>query len=173
MARWRDSWVRAALATAESDAKSLSRNHGDWAGPGQFVGDEDPLWRQYVTFIDLYKFYLEIAWKVTAAYYVGSGVALAYFFTNVGHPGAGALPLMLIFISVASFGFAFLMWRGARHVQDLTEILEYIATSLRLPGRPHVEFITSFLLIDAVIFSLVGVASLVLFIPLAGTVQLS
>jgi hypothetical protein len=41
--------------------------------------------------------------------------------------------------------------------------LEYIALSLRIPGRPHVEFIAAFMLINAILYTAVGVACTVLF----------
>lgn len=104
---------------------------------------------------------------------MATGVVFAFFFSNVGRPGFGALPLMLIFVSLASFGFSFLTWRAARHVHDMTRLFEYISLSLRFPGRPHVEFIASFLIIDSAIFTAVGLASLALFASLASTVQLT
>jgi hypothetical protein len=41
--------------------------------------------------------------------------------------------------------------------------MEFIAVSLRLPGRPHIEFAASFLLINSFMFTAVGLASGVLF----------
>ena len=74
------------------------------------------------------------------------------------------MPLLLIFLSLASANFAYLHWRGARHLHDMVPMFEYIALSLHLPGRPHIEFAAAFVLINCFMFTAMSVASLALFV---------
>jgi hypothetical protein len=48
-------------------------------------------------------------------------------------------------------------------MHEILPWLEYIALSLRIPGRPHVEFIAAFLLIDSILYIGVAAASFTLF----------
>jgi hypothetical protein len=50
----------------------------------------------------------------------------------------------MIFLSGGSVGFAYLHWRGARQLHSMIRLLEYIALTLHLPGRPHIEFGAAF-----------------------------
>jgi len=102
------------------------------------------LWRQYVIFVDLYRYYIDLIWKVTIWYYTATGVSLAYFFTNLNANDHGYLPLLLLFLSALSGGMSLIYARAIHYVSEMESWLEYIAVSLRLPGRPHVEFIHSF-----------------------------
>lgn len=146
-------WMREVL-TPQETGQSFDRDC--WPGPEAMVASENPLWRQYSVLVDLYKYYLDVAWKVSVWYYATTGAALTYFFANVGKEGTHALPWVLGFFDAASLGFAYLHWRGSRHLYDLMKLLEDIATKLKLPGRPHVEFGAAFVLINA--FLLVGVS---------------
>jgi hypothetical protein len=173
MEKREEGWVHRVLTPAEDDAGSFSPEEGHWAASGEVLNEHDRLWMQYVVLVDLYKFYLEVAWKVSVWYYATTGVVLAYFFEHIGDQGSEALPLLLIFLSGASAGFAYLHWRGARHLHSMIQLLEYIAESLHLPGRPHIEFAAAFLLINCFMFAAVCVASLVLFLSVAQDLQLT
>lgn len=127
-------WVRRTLSPTEDDARSMSELTGDWATPGQALDERDRLWQQYVVLVDLYKYYLDMVWKVAVWYYATTGAILAYFFSHIGDQGGGVLALLLVFISLVSANFAYLHWRGARHLYDMLPMLEYIALSLHLPG---------------------------------------
>jgi hypothetical protein len=118
--------------------------------PGDPIAEDDRLWRQYLVLVELYKFYLEIALKAAVWYFATAGTILTYFFRHIAGPDARPLLFVLLFLSFASLGFGYLHFRGAHHMHEVLPWLEYIASSLRIPGRPHVEFIAAFLLIDSI-----------------------
>jgi hypothetical protein len=167
MARWA-SWVGAVLSPSEDNNASF-RNEGGgrWASPGDPIADDDRLWRQYLVLVDLCKFYLETALKAAVWYFATTGAILTYFFSHNAGPDARPLLFVLLFLSFASLGFGYLHFRGARHMHEVLPWLEYIALSLRIPGRPHVEFIAAFLLIDSILYAGVAAACSTLFVVLA------
>ena len=124
--------------------KLSSHDPNGWAAKGEEINDSNILWRQYVIFVDLYRYYIDLIWKVTIWYYTATGVSLAYFFTNLNANDHGYLPLLLLFLSALSGGMSLIYARAIHYVSEMESWLEYIAVSLRLPGRPHVEFIHSF-----------------------------
>jgi hypothetical protein len=146
------------------DVLTLKEEHDDsfqresWAGAGFNIDDSDRLWRQYLILVDLYKYYLDIAWKVSVWYYAITGAILSYYFANRGSLPTVPLDLLLIFLSVASLGFVHHHYRGSKNLHDMTVWLDYIAHSLMLPGRPHVEFAAAFLLVNCALVGLVAVA---------------
>jgi hypothetical protein len=165
-------WLRSVLTLPEENSHSF-KNEDRWAATSDVLNEDNPLWRQYVVLVDLYKFYIEVAWRVSVWYYAITALVLAYFFDHIGDQGSEALPLILVFLAAMSAGFAYLHWRGARHLHSMIGLLEYIAQSLRLPGRPHIEFAAAFLLINCFMFAAVCVASLVLFLSVAKDLQIS
>jgi hypothetical protein len=60
-------------------------------------------------------------------------------------------------------GFAYLHLRGARNLNELPHLLEYIART-RIPGRPHVEFAIVFLLMNSAMFMFVALGCLIAFV---------
>jgi hypothetical protein len=166
VARW-GSWIGAVLSPREGNNASFRNDGEQWALPGEPIAEDDRLWRQYLVMVDLYKFYLEITWKVAVWYFATTGAILTYFFGHIAGPDARPLLFVLHFLSFASLAFAYLHFRGARHMHEVLPWLEYIALSLRIPGRPHVEFIAAFMLINSILYTAVGVACSVLFAVLA------
>jgi hypothetical protein len=148
---------------------SLAEDRGDsfceknWAPPDDQLPERDKLWAQYTVFVDLYKHYLEIAWKASVWYYAITGAILTYYLSHVSDQLPGPLPLVLLFLAFVSFGFALLYYKGADNLESLRDLLEGIALAQRLPGRPHVEFAIDFVMMNAVLMGSVGLASLVLF----------
>jgi hypothetical protein len=155
-------WIRDAFSRVEDHAASFWPD--DWVKEGDPDDGTDRLWKQYDVLVDLYKYYLDAAWKAAVWYYATTGVILAYYFENYDAATGGPLPLLLLFVAAMSLGSAYLAWRGARNLSGIPPLLEHIAQSLRIPGRPHVEFAVVFLLINSGMFSVVGVGSIVLFI---------
>jgi hypothetical protein len=162
------SWIGAVLSPREHNNASF-RNEGGrrWALPGDPIPEDDRLWLQYLVLVNLYKFYLEIALKSAVWYFATTGAILTYFFSHIAGPDARPLLFVLLFLSFASFGFGYLHFRGARHMHEVLPWLEYIALSLRIPGRPHVEFIAAFLLINSILYTAVAAACSTLFVVLA------
>ncbi len=117
---------------------------GRWALPNAKISDDNLLWRQYVVFVDLYRYYIDLAWKVSVWFYTAIGVSLAYFFSHFNSGNRGYLPLLLLFLGSMSIGVSWIFGRVVHYLTEMEKWLEYIAASLRLPGRPHVEFIRWF-----------------------------
>jgi hypothetical protein len=154
--------MRRAFSPDEEDARSFSeQNH--WAIEGQRVDPDDRLWKQYVVMVDLYKYYLDAAWKAITWYYAATGAALSFYF-NRDEAERRMLSPLLIFILMISLGFAYLLWRGARNLSSVPHVLEYIARTLRLPGRPHVEFGIVFLILNAAMQITIAIGSLATFL---------
>lgn len=159
----RGGWVLDTLTPRLDHADSLTRTDR-WVGSDAKVDEHSALWQNYLVLVDLYKYYLDIAWKSITWYYLITGVVLAFFFNNVGDRSIGPLPLILVFLALVSFGFSFLYFRAARGLHDLKSMFEHSAFQLQLPGRPHVEFAGYFLLLTGSMCFIVGVGCLVLFI---------
>jgi hypothetical protein len=162
MGKGRDPWMRRAFSPEEDDTRSFS-DRQQWAEEGDKLDDNDRLWKQYVVLVDLYKYYLDVAWKVAVWYYATTGAVLAYYFGNVEEGSGRIQSLLLVFLAVISLGFAYLQWRGARNLSSVPQLFEYIARTLRLPGRPHVEFAVVFLLMNSAMLVAVSLGCLVLF----------
>lgn len=154
-------WELDALTPAERHPESF--NVGSWANASDKLDEHNVLWKQYAVMVDLYRFYIDLAWKVNVWYYVTSGAILTYFFANVGQPESPVLPYLLLFYGGASIGFGYLFWRGGGHLNSMIDLFEGIAEKLRLPGRPHVEFGCAFLLISALMYVALGVAAIALY----------
>jgi hypothetical protein len=112
-----------------------------WAGASEEISDDNLLWRQYVLFVDLYRYYIDLAWKVSIWFYSATGLSLAYFFTHYNSGNHDYLPLLLIFLGAMGIGVSLIFSRVIHYVTQMEKWLEYIAVSLRLPGRPHMEFV--------------------------------
>jgi hypothetical protein len=121
---------------------SFSRD--GWAAASEEVSDGNLLWRQYVLFSDLYRYYIDLIWKAAIWFYTAIGAALAYFFAHFNAGNHTYLPLLLPFLAALGAGMAQIFTRVMGYVAQMEDWLEYIAVSLRLPGRPHVEFIRWF-----------------------------
>jgi hypothetical protein len=158
----KDPWMRRAFTPGEDDARSFI-DRQQWAKEGDKLDADDRLWKQYVVLVDLYKYYLEVAWKVAVWYYATTGAVLAYYFDNVEEGPSRTLPFLLVFLALISLGFAYLQWRGARNLSSIPQLLEHIARTLRLPGRPHVEFAVVFLLMNSAMLVAVSLGCLALF----------
>ena len=70
----------------------------------------------------------------------------------------------LVLPFILSFGLARIHARGVHQTEDLDEKLEYIRGKLELPGKPHVDVLTSFLKMGSRLFLLVGARLLALFV---------
>jgi hypothetical protein len=155
--------MRDAFSPREDFAGSFQP--GTWAGEGDRLDADDRLWKQYIVLVELYKYYLEVAWKAAVWYYATTGAVLAFYLDRLDAEDMRISPLLLLFVAVMSFGFTYLAWRGARNLSSIPALLEHIAVTLRIPGRPHVEFAVIFLLMNSAMFMLVGLACAALGIP--------
>jgi hypothetical protein len=149
-------WVREAFSVNEDNAQSFL-NHNKWAKEGEKLDPDDRLWKQYMVFIDLYKYYFDIIWKVSTGYYVAAFVLLSFIINKRASVEEGPLSLLLAFLILVSLGFSYIMWKGARNLAQLSPSVEYIALSLRLPGRVHIEIATVYLLLNSAM--LIGISA--------------
>ncbi len=115
-----------------------------WATANEQISDDNLLWRQCVLFVDLYRYYIDLVWKVSIWFFTATGVSLAYFFTHYSSGNHEYLPLLLLFLCAMGVGTSRIFSRVVNYVKQMESWLEYIAVSLKLPGRPHVEFIRWF-----------------------------
>jgi hypothetical protein len=139
-----------------------------WAGATEVISDDNLLWRQYVLLVELYRFYIDLIWKVSIWFYTATGLSLGYFFTHYNSQNRNYLPLLLIFLGCMGIGISVIFSRVIRYVGEMGKWLEYIAVSLRLPGRPHVEFMLWFCRFAGITFLLIAVASVGFFAYLQG-----
>jgi hypothetical protein len=115
-----------------------------WAAASEEISDDNLLWRQYVLMVDLYRYYIDLVWKVTIWFYTATGLSLAYLVTHLNSRDHGYLPLLLLFLGALAIGISRIYSRVVPRMTQMEEWLEYIAVSLRLPGRPHVDFVRWF-----------------------------
>ena len=135
MDRYRFHWIRHAFSPSEDDARSMWHRE-QWAGEGEKIDPDDRLWKQYIVMVDLYKYYLDAAWKGAVGYYASTGILLAYYVDRIGRGPSRTLPLILVFLAAMSLGFAYIQWRGARNLASLTQFLEHIALTFGFPVVP-------------------------------------
>jgi len=155
---WRSTWVWRVLSFQEEGPLT---DRGAWGGAETKLPDDSSLWKQYEVYVDLFKFYVEIAWKGSVWYFATVGAVLTFLFANITKPGSGPIAWILLFVGAVSLGFCLLYVRSAFNLGTLAVFLDYIAGKLALVGRPHVEFAAFFILVISVLSGLVGVASLV------------
>jgi hypothetical protein len=131
-----------------------------WADSEALVDEHSLLWKQYVVYVDLFRFYVDIAWRGCVWFYAVTGVLLAFYFDRIGQDRP-YLAFSLLLPVAFSAGFCVLYRRGARQLADLRIKLDYIRDQLNLPGRPHVEFLYDFLRLAGILFALVGACLIV------------
>jgi hypothetical protein len=78
MARDQTPWWLQALSPREFNNRSFSDQTG-WATVDEDLHEHNALRVQYLVIVDLYKFYLDIAWKAVIWYYTATGALFAYF----------------------------------------------------------------------------------------------
>ena len=165
MAMRPDSWRRLLWFPAgpAPRAPKPSSEPSGWAAESEEVSDNNTLWRQYAVFVELYKYYIDLAWKVVVWYYSVVGLSLLYLLGHLSGPNRGYLPILLLFLSALGAGLLLIYARASQNMSDMENWLEYIAVSLRLPGRPHVDFLLWFLRLASGLFSLTSLSCLGLF----------
>ena len=59
-----------------------------WADSEALVDEHSLLWKQYVVYVDLVRFYVDIAWRGCVWLYAVTGVLLAFYFDRIGQDPA-------------------------------------------------------------------------------------
>lgn len=133
-----------------------------WATKSDNLEPDNLLWKQYTVYTDLFKFYVDITWKVITWFYAITGAILVYYFDHVKNNSY--LRYSLLLPAVLSFGFYRIFSFGARQNKDLARWLNYIRAQLNLPGRPHVEVLDQFLELSSKLFLIVMLGLVVIFV---------
>jgi hypothetical protein len=150
------------LATSREDW-SESFERVNWADAQQRLPERGTIWSNYLLQVDLYKYYLDVIWKVSVWYYGVSGALLAYFFGHL-HENNPFLPWSLVPLIAGSWLLSLLHLRGVTQLLELRDWMEYAARSLRLPGRPHVEMAATFIVANGILLALAGAGLLVIMV---------
>src|SRR4028119_1215800 len=143
--------------------KSKAAPPSSWAHRKDVIHADNFLWKQYTVYVDLFKFYVDLAWKSTTWFYAITGAILAYYFNNAdaANPfvqGALLLPIML------SLALCAMYLLGASQVKDLEWRMDYICKELGLAGRPHIDILRFFLVGGSILCFGVGLAILFVFV---------
>ena len=117
-------------------SKLSSRDPDGWSAGSEDINDGNILWRQYVIFVDLYRYYINLLWKVSIWYYTATGVSLAYLFAHLNASDHGYLPLLLLFLGTMSVGVSIIYARAIPYVNEMESWLEYIAVFSPLARTP-------------------------------------
>jgi hypothetical protein len=134
------------------------------ADDGDALIDPDNfLWKQYIVYVDLFKFYVDIAWKSTTWYYAITGAILAFYFNNADTANP-FLQYALLLPIVLSLGLCVMYSLGAFQTKDLEERMDYISGKLGLTGRPHINILRFFLVGGGILCFVVGSTILFMFV---------
>lgn len=133
-----------------------------WATKSDNLDSDNLLWKQYDTYVDVFKFYINVTWQVITWFYAITGAILVYYFDHVRD--SPYLRYALLLPTILSFGFYQIFAFGAQQNKDLVRWLNYIRDQLSLPGRPHVEVLGKFLELSSKLFLLVSLGLVVVFI---------
>ncbi len=132
-----------------------------WATKTDNLDSDNLLWKQYNTYVDIFKFYINVVWQVITWFYAITGAILVYYFEHF--KDNSYLRYALILPAVLSFGFYQMFAFGARQNKDLVRWLNYIRDQLNLPGRPHIEVLGKFLELSSKLFLVVTLGLIILF----------
>ena len=128
---------------------------------GDELSERELLWRQYNLNIDLYKFYLDIALKVNAFFYVITGGILTFYFANSNERLIQYSLLLPIILSIA-FGGVFIY--GSILLSITREDIFSIRDKLNLETAPDVHVLAVLLRVFAIIFFVVAASMILLMV---------
>ena len=125
------------------------------------MDDRESLWRVFEKEIELYKFYLEVALKLSVFVFGITGAIISYYLAHAaaGPWARGALILPLIM----NCGFAFVCWRGIKPARRLAEGHRQRGKDLQLAsGGLDLDTLPRALRVFTLLYVLVAVAVAVL-----------
>jgi hypothetical protein len=142
-------WLRGAQALqreAEAAQRELQRKEFKWS--------------EYNTYVDLYKYYLELGLKVNAFFYVVTGAILAFYLNNTGTPYIKIsllLPIAMSVILGPFFIYGAVQWgRVMENIQIIINDLNQSKLDVR--QTPHIHLLLWLLLLFGVLFLIVGMS---------------
>jgi hypothetical protein len=134
-----------------------------WADGKAVIDPDNLLWKQYTVYVDLFKFYVDVAWKSTTWFYAITGAILVYYFNNANAANP-FLQYALLLPIVLSLALCVMYSLGASQTKDLERRMDYICNELRLVGRPHVNVLRFFLVGSGVLCFGIGTAIFFVFV---------
>jgi len=122
-----------------------------WAKGDAAIDPNNILWKQYATYVDLFKFYLDASLKANLWFYSITGAILTYYFgvknarADVLKVAASPLEHTLVLPMVLGVGLGVIFLFGSVQANDMRNKLSYIRDELKLPGMPHIHVLIYFL----------------------------
>jgi len=127
----------------------MSNQYETWAKGDAAIDANNVLWKQYATYVDLFKFYLDTALKANIWFYSITGAILTYYFKEESarpdSPVTTPLDHALVLPMVLGIGLGVIFLFGSTQANDMRNKLNYIRDELKLPGMPHVHVLIYFL----------------------------
>lgn len=133
-----------------------------WVTKADNLDSDNLLWKQYNSYVDIFKFYVNVTWQVITWFYAITGAILVYYFDHA--KDNSYLRYALVLPAILSFGFYQIFTFGAKQNKDLVRWLNYIRDQLSLPGRAHVEILGKFLELGGKLFLLIWLGLVVVFV---------
>ena len=121
------------------------------------------LWNQYILWIDLYKYYLDSAFKANVFFYAITGGILTFYFSN---PQKQYLKYALLLPTLMSGSFLYIAIYGIRAFEITKKEVSLLAKELGIKEYPDLNVLTIVLWIFATTFFLVGISMVVLILGL-------
>ncbi|MFH7029935.1 MAG: hypothetical protein ACHBN1_32370 [Heteroscytonema crispum UTEX LB 1556] len=121
--------------------------------------NQEFLWKQYYLWIELYKFYLDTAFKANAFFYAVTGGILTFYFSN---PNKQYVKYSLLLPAIMSCGFLYIAIYGIRAFEVTKKEVDLLALQLTLKEYPDLNVLTIALYVFAIIFLIVLISMFVL-----------
>ena len=101
--------------------------------------DKDILWKQFVVYVDLYKFYLDLTIKINLFYYGITGAIVSFYFT---HPHTPLIRYALCLPVLMGLAFSGIFFWGAHLMPVLRKDIFDIRDKLELATAPDLGVLT-------------------------------
>jgi hypothetical protein len=166
MSEVRRRWGRRSTAMHEA----LAWSPGDpetWAAAGEEISSDDKLWRQYTVLVDLYRYYIDLMWKVCAWAYTAIGASLIYVVEQLNARSTGYVTLLLLFLALMSGGLSVILAACVPRLKEMEGWLSYIRNEHSLPGFPHVSFVRAGFRLNSTLLLLISMACIAFYIYVA------
>jgi hypothetical protein len=121
--------------------------------------DKEILWKQFVVYVDLYKFYMDLTIKINLFYYGITGAIVSFYFT---HPHTPLIRYALCLPVLMALAFSGIFIYGAHLMPILRFDLFDIRDKLGLATAPDLGVLTLILRIFAILLLFVAVGLIIL-----------
>lgn len=124
------------------------------------------LWKQYYLWIELYKFYLDTAFKANAFFYAVTGGITTFYFAN---PNKQYIKYSLLLPAIMSGGFLYIALYGIHTFELAKKEVDLLAFQLTLKEYPDLHVLIIVLYVFAIIFLIILISMFVLVFGLVKT----